>query len=89
MTPLTADSPEFFEFMRQSTSLRRARKFKEAITFVEEKLPSMSPECVVTATLEIFKAAWESGDHVTAKAVAERLYDLDPTLPSIKRYLDK
>ena len=89
MTLLTLDSSGFFEFMRQSTALRRARKFKEAIAFVEERLPSMSQECVVTATLEIFKAAWESGDQVTAKEVAERLYDLDPNLPSIKRYLDR
>ena len=86
---LTLDSSEFSEFMRQSTALRRARKFKEAIAFVEGKLPSMSQECMVNACLEIFKAAWESGDQVTAKEVAERLYGLDPSLPSVRRYLDK
>ena len=86
---LTLDSSEFFEFMRQSTALRRARKFREAIAFVEGKLPSMSQECMVNAYLEIFKAACESGDQVTAKEYAERLYALDPSLPSVKRYLDK
>ena len=86
---ITSDSPDFFEMMRQSTVLRRAKQYKEAIALVEGKLPSMSQECMMNAYLEIFKAAWESGDQVTAKDYAERLYVLDPSLPSVKRYLDK
>ena len=86
---LTLDSSEFFEFMRHSAALRKASKFKEAVEFVEGMIPSMSQECMVNAYLEIFKAAWESGDEVTAKDYAERAYALDPSLPSIRRYLDK
>ena len=86
---LTSDSPEFFEFMRHSTELRKALKFKEAIEFVEGRLPSMPQECLVNAYVEVFKAAWESGDEVTAKNYAERAYALDPRLPSIRRYLDR
>ena len=83
------DSSEFLEIMRQSAALRRAKQCKEAIALVEGKLPSMSQECRVNAYLEIFKAAWESGDQVTAKDYAERLYVLDSSLPTVKRYLDK
>ena len=86
---LTLESSEFFEFMRQSAALRKERKFKEAVAFVEEHLPSMSEECMVNALMEAFKSAWESGDQVVAKEYALRLYKLDPNLPSIKRFLDK
>ena len=86
---LTLESSEFFEFMRQSASLRKERKFAEAIAFVESQIPLMSEECLVNGLLELFKAAWESEDKVKAKEIAERLYKLDPSLPSIKRFLDK
>ena len=89
MTTMSMNSPEFFDFMKQSAGLRRAGKFKEAIALVEDRLSLLSQECVVNALLEAFKAAWELKDEVAARGYAERLYALDPSLPSIRRYLDK
>ncbi len=80
---------QFENLIHESARLRGLGKFQEAISLVKSKLSELENDFYLNAYKEIFSAYVELGDRSKASEYAQKLYLIEPEMPSIQSYLKK
>lgn len=75
------------ELIRKAAALRGLGKLRDAINEIEQNRGAFDDITLTPALLQAFYAAVALGDDSKAKALAVELADLEPELPSIRRFL--
>lgn len=73
--------------IKQSAALRGKRDFAAAIEEIENNIDKFDDTSILPALLQAFYAAHESGDTAKAKELAQKIFALDPNIPSIASYI--